>query len=226
MKYKAFTIALCATMLATLSTSCSRKGSSSLTEQRSTTYSSNTPTVRDVDTETAAERRARLKAEAEAEAAAKQAAAEAEKSAAQAEAEARAKAEKAAQQARQEAENAAAKAKEEAEIRAAEAKQAAEEAVTVREEKVTIVETQATETDVNARYHIIIGSFKMLGNARQLCQNAIKNDFIPSIMENEEGLYRVSIYSSSTESTARKKIAEIRKLFPEYVGTWLLVEKR
>jgi len=49
---------------------------------------------------------------------------------------------------------------------------------------------------------------------------------LPSIMENEDGMYRVGVYSSATEKTARAKIADLRKKYPEYVGMWLLIEKK
>lgn len=191
-------------------TGCSPKGSSSLTTAKRNNTTAQTPRVQDVDTETAAERNARLRAERDAEAKAK-AEAEAARKAAEAEMEA----------ARAQAEEAAKKAKAEAEARA---KKAAEEALVVKEEKVKVIES--ADADSNKRYHIIIGSFKSLENARNLCQEVIKKSFLPSIMENEDGMYRVSIYSCSTEKTARTKIADIRKQYPQYVGTWLLIEKR
>ncbi len=128
-------------------------------------------------------------------------------------------------QAEKEAEAKAKQEAEEAKAAALKAKQEAEKAVVVKEEKVRVIESKA-KTDDNCRYHIIIGSFKMLQNARQICQDAIAKDFLPSIMENEEGMYRVGVYSSATEKTAREKIAALRKSHPEYVGMWLLVEKK
>ncbi len=132
------------------------------------------------------------------------------------EAEAKAKA------AAEEAKAAAQKAKEEAE---AKAQAALEEAISVKEEKVKVVESNDAIDDAN-RYHVIIGSFKKLENARSLCQDAISKNFLPSIMENEEGMYRVAICSFSAEQTARKRIAALRTQYKEYVGMWLLVEKK
>ncbi len=132
------------------------------------------------------------------------------------EAEAKAKA------AAEEAKAAAQKAKEEAD---AKAQAALEEAIQVKEEKVTVVESNDAIDDAN-RYHVIIGSFKKLTNARTLCQDAISKNFLPSIMENEDGLYRVAICSFSSEQTARKRIAALRTQHKEYVGMWLLVEKK
>lgn len=96
--------------------------------------------------------------------------------------------------------------------------------ITVKEEAVKVVETTATE-EVVGNFHIIIGSFKVLANARTLSEQAMKNDFSPSILENDEGMYRVSVFTCELEKTARHKIAEIRSRYPEYVGTWLLISK-
>lgn len=138
---------------------------------------------------------------------------------------ARLKAEREAEdKARQEAEEAsraAQRAKEEAERLAKE-----EQMLVVKEEKVKMVETKAKNADDDSRFHVIIGSFKVLQNARQLCQDAIAKGFLPSIMENEEGMFRVGIHSAATEKTAREKIAELRAAHPEYVGMWLLIEKK
>lgn len=175
---------------------CSRKGSSSISSGHKSTTSKVSPKVR-VQQDTEAARQASLKAAQEAEEAAKAAAEKAAKEA----------------QAAKEAAEAAAKA-------------AAEKAVVVKEEKVKIIETKAETTDENNRYHIIIGSFKQLANARSQCQDAISKNFYPSIMENEEGMYRVAICSYVSEAAARTKIAELRKKYTEYVGMWLLIQKK
>lgn len=196
MKNPTTVIAIVAMALCLTTGGCSHKGSSSVSSRKHTTTSRTAPKVRPVATETAADRAARIEAEKEAEAQARREA--------------------------EEAKAAALKAKQEAERKA---KEEAEKAVVVKEEKVKVIESNA-KTDENCRYHIIIGSFKVLQNARQICQDAIAKDFLPSIMENEEGMYRVGVYSSATEKTAREKIAALRKSHPEYVGMWLLVEKK
>lgn len=175
---------------------CSRKGSSSISSGYKSSTSKSSPKVR-VDEDADAAYKASLKAAQEAEDAAKAAA------------------EKAAKEAQ------AAK-----EAAAAAAKAAEEKAVVVKEEKVTIVETKDETAGENNKYHIIIGSFKQLNNARTQCQDAISKGFYPSIMENEEGMYRVSICSYVSESLARTKIAELRKKYTEYVGMWLLIVKK
>lgn len=178
---------------------CSRKGSSSISSGYKSSTSKVSPKVRASEDAEAA-RQAALKAAQDAEAAAKEAAEKAASEAKQAAADAKAAAEAAAQAAQ-------------------------EKAVVVKEEKVTIVESNA-ETDENNKYHIVIGSFKKLANARTQCQDAISKGFYPSIMENEEGMYRVAICSYISESAARTKIAELRKKYTEYVGMWLLIQKQ
>ncbi len=194
--------------LAIVASGCSRKGSSSLSSSHKSTTSKVTPKVRTTTSTTSSD--AALKAAQEAEAKAKAAAEEAAAAAKKAKEEAEAKAKAAA---------------EEAAAAAKKAKETAEQTVVVKEEKVKVVESEATTDDSN-RYHIIIGSFKQLTNARQQSQDAVSKGFYPSIMENEEGLYRVAVFSSGTESSARKKIAELRKKYTEYVGMWLLIEKK
>ncbi len=202
----------------------SHKGSSSLGSTRRTTTSQSTPSVKSTTSESYGTS-ANLSAEKDKESKAELAAVEAERIRQETETKVREDAENVAKKAKKDAEAAATKAKTEAEARA---KQAAEEKVVVRAEKVKIIETEDKDLpeEEEGRYHIIIGSFKQLENARQLCQDAIRKDFLPSIMENENGQYRVSIYSCSLEKTARNKIADIRLKFPEYVGTWLLIEKK
>lgn len=97
-----------------------------------------------------------------------------------------------------------------------------EESIVVRTEAVKIVETK--QTAPAGKFHIIIGSFKVLVNARAASDNAVKDGFLPSIMENDEGMYRVAVFSGD-EDTARKKIHEMRQDSNKYVGIWLLAEK-
>jgi flagellar biosynthesis GTPase FlhF len=215
-----YTIALASLLM--VATGCgSHKGSSSLGSGKRVSTTASSPRVKSGDSQSASSATS-MSAAKEAERAAKAEAEKAKKAAKDAEAKAAKEAAKAAKKAQKDAEHAAAKAKAEAEKRA---KDLEKESIVVKEEKVTVVEKGGSYED-NSRYHIIIGSFKVLDNARQLCQEAMRNNFLPSIMENEDGLYRVSVYSSSVEKTVRNKVAEIRQKYPEYVGTWLLIEKK
>lgn len=184
-------------------TSCaSSKGSSSLSDNTSTTSTTpkRTPKIKPEASPIKNENKALDLAIKE------QKAAEAESARMKAEAEARAKA---IQDSIAAAEEAALK--------------AAVEAVTMREEQVKVVSSM--KNDFQGRFHIIIGSFRNLQNAENLCKEAAQKGFSPTIMQNAEGLYRVAVSSHEEEQDARDNIAELRKLNPKWVGMWLLVGK-
>lgn len=95
--------------------------------------------------------------------------------------------------------------------------------VVVKQEKVKVIETQSNEKA--GRYYVILGSFKVLENARNFRQQLINESFLPSILENEEGLYRVSVSSYDDEQMARQRIASIRERYEKYSDLWLLIQK-
>ena len=74
-------------------------------------------------------------------------------------------------------------------------------------------------------FYVIIGSFRNLDNARQYQADMEKKDFTPVILENENGLYRISVGGYDEESAARAKIAGIRASYEEHRDVWLLVRK-
>lgn len=65
-----------------------------------------------------------------------------------------------------------------------------------------------------------------MDNANVLCDKAVEQGYLPSVMENADGLYRVSIYTVDDENTARAKVVDILKAHPEYTGMWLLKIKK
>ena len=93
--------------------------------------------------------------------------------------------------------------------------------VVVKQEKVKIIETQAGEKA--GTYFVIMGSFKVLDNARNFRQQLMDEKFLPTILENENGLYRVSISSYDDESMARSRVADIRAKYEKYADVWLLI---
>ncbi|MDO4461931.1 MAG: SPOR domain-containing protein [Bacteroidia bacterium] len=140
----------------------------------------------------------------------------------QAQAEAERRAAEEAAKAKAEAEAAAKKAQEELDRQKVEAEQKAKAAVakvTIREEKATLVESKAANA---GQYHVIVGSFKSLDNARKASDSAIAQGYLPSVMENADGMYRVSLFTADDEDVARTKLVEILEKHPEYVGIWLL----
>lgn len=94
--------------------------------------------------------------------------------------------------------------------------------ITVREEKVKLVDQT---DDPVYRYYVIIGSFKVIDNARQYKADLVKESFSPVILENENGLFRVSVGAFNDEKAARDKIARIRTGYKKYNDVWLLVRK-
>lgn len=95
--------------------------------------------------------------------------------------------------------------------------------IVVKEERIKIIEDK---DNINDKYYVIIGSFKMLNNARNYKQTLTKEGFTPVILENENGLYRVSIAAYVEETTARNKVENIRSDYEKYNDTWLLIRKR
>ena len=94
--------------------------------------------------------------------------------------------------------------------------------VTVRTESVKPVD----QTDKTLyRYYVIIGSFSILDNARKQKTEMAKKGFTPEILENENGLYRISVGGYNDENAARSKIAGIRATYEEHADVWLLVRK-
>ena len=94
--------------------------------------------------------------------------------------------------------------------------------VTVREEKVKVIDAD----DVVFGYYVIIGSFKVVENARKFRGDVVKEGFSAVILENESGLYRVSVGSFNDEQAARNKILQIRKNYEKYSDVWLLIRKK
>ncbi len=94
--------------------------------------------------------------------------------------------------------------------------------ITVREEKVKPVDH--VEKTIY-RYYVIIGSFKVVDNAQQYKSDLVKEGFTPVILENENGLFRVSVGATNDEQVARNQIARIRADYEKYNDVWLLVRK-
>ncbi len=93
--------------------------------------------------------------------------------------------------------------------------------IVVKEEKVKLLDVE----NEAFKYYVIIGSFKILNNAKNYKQELIKEGFRPVLMENEAGLYRVSVSAYNDEEASRKRISEIRSQYREYSDVWLLIRK-
>ncbi|TLX76507.1 SPOR domain-containing protein [Labilibacter sediminis] len=94
--------------------------------------------------------------------------------------------------------------------------------IVVKEEKITIVEDIDNK---DHKYYVIIGSFKVLNNAKNYKNTLSEEGFTPVILENESGLYRVSVAAYNIETDARTKVDQIRNTYEKYNDTWLLIRK-
>jgi len=77
-----------------------------------------------------------------------------------------------------------------------------------------------------SRYFVIIGSFRNPENAKKYQGQLLDDGFSSEILKNEEGLYRVSVLATNDINNARDDIRHIRKVYPKYFDTWLLLQKK
>lgn len=95
--------------------------------------------------------------------------------------------------------------------------------ITVRTESVKPID--ASERTMYG-YYVIIGSFRNIAGARQYSAGLVSKGFSPTILENENGLYRISAGGFDEENAARARIAGIRAAYPEdHSDVWLLIRK-
>ena len=93
--------------------------------------------------------------------------------------------------------------------------------ITVRTESVKPVDP----SERTYGYYVIIGSFRNIAGARQYSDDLVKKGFTPAILENENGLFRISAGGYDEENAARASIAGIRAAYKEHSDVWLLVRK-
>lgn len=97
--------------------------------------------------------------------------------------------------------------------------------VASKEERFSVAEGETVNYGAN-KYFVIMGSFSILENAKRLKETLITENFMPLIVMNENGMYRVCGNSYVEESAARARIAEVRGLYPKYSDIWLLIRKQ
>lgn len=95
--------------------------------------------------------------------------------------------------------------------------------IVVREEKVKAIESETDKTNYN--YYVIIGSFRILDNAYNYKKQINEEGFKSVILENENGLYRVSVIATNAETDARNEISRIRSNYSQHSDVWLLISK-
>lgn len=99
-------------------------------------------------------------------------------------------------------------------------------AISVKQEDPREEEVRLTRGDEIMRYCVIVGSFMYEQNADNLRDRLIKKGFQGcSIMQNQQGMYRVSALCSNNLSAAQLRLADIRNRYPDFVDAWLLQVK-
>lgn len=93
------------------------------------------------------------------------------------------------------------------------------------EVKEKLVEVYNVPIDPNF-YFVIIGSFKNPDNAKNFQMQVSKDGFNSVLLQNEAGLYRISVKSTDDISIARDEIRRIRAQYGKYSDTWLLISIR
>ena len=106
-----------------------------------------------------------------------------------------------------------------------EEKQISKPAVEIKEVEEKLVPINEKLPDPH-RYFVIIGSFRNPDNAKKYQGQILKKGFSSEILKNEAGLYRVSVMSTDEIEHAREDVRRIRRIFPEYYDTWLLIQKK
>ena len=93
--------------------------------------------------------------------------------------------------------------------------------MTVKKEKVGL-----TDGADLMRYCIIVGSFIYRQNAINLRSDLMCRGFLGcSIMQNSEGMYRVSAVCDDTHADAARELIRIRRQYPQFRDAWLLEVK-
>ncbi len=98
---------------------------------------------------------------------------------------------------------------------------AAKDTIVVKEEK--LVETVEAPVP-KEKYFVIIGSFRYPENVKKYMQQMRDEGFSPFVLRNQEGLFRVAVFSYDDEQLAREKISAIKRAFPQHDDTWLLIK--
>lgn len=98
--------------------------------------------------------------------------------------------------------------------------------VTIRKEDVSFTQQEdQMKNDVNS-YFVIVGSFSNLDNAKKYRETLITEGFTPIILQsNSSGYFRVCVNSYKNEAEARNRVQDIRKNFPKYYDSWLLIKQ-
>jgi|GEM_PF-1594681 Sporulation related domain. len=93
--------------------------------------------------------------------------------------------------------------------------------VLVRQEDMNSIST-ANLTLPSEIYYVIAGRFKIHANAQKFQKQLMNDGFHSQLLQNQQGLYRVSMKSSDILEDVRSEVFRIRKSYKRYGDVWLL----
>ena len=91
-----------------------------------------------------------------------------------------------------------------------------------RGEKFDLAEGETANTAFERKFHVVVGSFGLRDNAKNLQQTLINEGNNALMVINEQGMYRVIIASYDEYTQARIRINDISGRFPD---AWVLRQK-
>ncbi len=91
-----------------------------------------------------------------------------------------------------------------------------------RSESFKLATGETNASALNMKYHVVVGSFSVHDNARNLRNRLVNEGNNALTVENDRGMLRVIIASYNEYSQARTKINEIRST---YSDAWVLVQR-
>ena len=99
---------------------------------------------------------------------------------------------------------------------------AATETEKTRNEKFSLAEGETNTAAFNSKYHVVVGSFSIQQNAKNLQRSLNSEGNNALVVVNEQGMFRVLIASFNEYTQARERINQINTRFPD---AWVLVQK-
>ncbi|VBB46772.1 Sporulation domain-containing protein [uncultured Paludibacter sp.] len=91
-----------------------------------------------------------------------------------------------------------------------------------RNEKFSLADGETNSAAFSNKYHVVVGSFSIKQNAKNLQSTLIKEGNNALVVVNEKGMFRVLIASYNEYYQAKNRINEISNRFPD---AWVLVQK-
>lgn len=98
--------------------------------------------------------------------------------------------------------------------------------ITVKKEDISFTQPEDQSKNEVNNYFVIVGSFNNLDNAKKYRETLIGEGFTPIILHsNTSGYYRICVNSYKNEMDARTRVQQIRRDFPKYYDSWLLIKE-